>query len=45
VPDLGTQGQAHYINGIARANDKLVVLLDIERVMASVETKELGAAA
>jgi purine-binding chemotaxis protein CheW len=45
APDFGAQVQAHYINGIAKANDKLVVLLDIDRVMAGVETADLAAAA
>jgi purine-binding chemotaxis protein CheW len=33
TPDFGGQVDARYIEGLARAGDKLVVLLDIERVI------------
>jgi hypothetical protein len=36
---------ARYINGMAKASDKLVVLLDIDRVMGGIDTTALGAAA
>jgi purine-binding chemotaxis protein CheW len=32
-PDFGAAVDARYINGMAQAGDKLVVLLDIDRVM------------
>jgi purine-binding chemotaxis protein CheW len=32
-PDFGTEVDARFIRGMARAGDKLVILLDIERVL------------
>jgi purine-binding chemotaxis protein CheW len=37
TPDFGGQVDARFINGLARAGDKLVVLLDIDRVLAGDE--------
>jgi purine-binding chemotaxis protein CheW len=36
-PDFGAQVDARYINGMAKAGDKLVVLLDIDRVLGGDE--------
>jgi purine-binding chemotaxis protein CheW len=36
TPDFGAQVDARFINGMAKAGDKLVVLLDIDRVMGDV---------
>jgi purine-binding chemotaxis protein CheW len=33
TPDFGVHVDARYLNGMARAGDKLVVLLDIDRVL------------
>jgi purine-binding chemotaxis protein CheW len=33
TPDFGAQVDAEYLNGMARVGDKLVVLLDIDRVL------------
>jgi purine-binding chemotaxis protein CheW len=45
TPDFGGQVDARYINGMAKTGDKLVVLLDIDRVMGAIETTAVGAAA
>lgn len=37
TPDFGGQVDAQYINGMAKAGDKLVVLLDIDRVMGATD--------
>jgi purine-binding chemotaxis protein CheW len=37
TPDFGGQVDARFIDGLARAGDKLVVLLDIERVLGEDE--------
>jgi purine-binding chemotaxis protein CheW len=37
TPDFGSQVDARYINGMAKAGEKLVVLLDIDRVLGSAE--------
>ena len=37
TPDFGGQVDARYINGMAKTGDKLVVLLDIDRVMGGVD--------
>jgi purine-binding chemotaxis protein CheW len=37
TPDFGGQVDARFIDGMARAGDKLVVLLDIDRVLAGDE--------
>ena len=37
TPDFGSEVDARYINGMAKAGDKLVVLLDIDRVMNAVD--------
>ena len=44
TPDFGSEVDARYINGMAKAGDKLVVLLDIDRVMNAVDDTTLGAA-
>jgi purine-binding chemotaxis protein CheW len=33
TPDFGAQVDARFISGMAKAGDKLVVLLDIDRVL------------
>ena len=45
TPDFGGQVDARYINGMAQASDKLVVLLDIDRVMGGIDTTAVAAAA
>lgn len=35
TPDFGAQVDARFISGLARAGDKLVVLLDIEKVLGN----------
>ncbi len=35
TPDFGAQVDARFINGMAKAGDKLVVLLDIDRVLGA----------
>ena len=35
TPDFGAQVDARFISGLAKAGDKLVVLLDIEKVLGS----------
>jgi purine-binding chemotaxis protein CheW len=37
TPDFGGQVDARYINGMAKTGEKLVVLLDIDRVMGGVD--------
>ena len=37
TPDFGAQVNARFIHGMARAGDKLVVLLDIDRVLGEEE--------
>jgi purine-binding chemotaxis protein CheW len=37
TPDFGAEVDARFINGVARAGDKLIILLDIERVLAGDE--------
>jgi purine-binding chemotaxis protein CheW len=44
TPDFGSEVDARYINGMAKAGDKLVVLLDIDRVMNAVDEVALGVA-
>ena len=39
-PDFGAQVNASYINGMAKAGEKLVVLLDIDRVMDEAQVSE-----
>jgi purine-binding chemotaxis protein CheW len=45
TPDFGAEVDARYINGMAKAGDKLVVLLDIDRVMNAVDDATLAAVA
>jgi purine-binding chemotaxis protein CheW len=42
APDFGGQVDARYINGMAKTGDKLVVLLDIDRVMGGVDVPAVG---
>ena len=42
TPDFGGQVDARYINGMARTGDKLVVLLDIDRVMGGVDVSAMA---
>jgi purine-binding chemotaxis protein CheW len=44
TPDFGSSVDARYINGMAKAGEKLVVLLDIDRVMNGIEDMQLAAA-
>jgi len=44
TPDFGSEVDARYINGMAKAGEKLVVLLDINRVMNAVDDTALSAA-
>jgi purine-binding chemotaxis protein CheW len=41
TPDFGSEVDARYINGMAKAGDKLVVLLDIDKVMNGIDTGTL----
>jgi purine-binding chemotaxis protein CheW len=45
TPDFGRQVDARFINGMAKAGEKLVVLLDIDTVLGGAEVSSLGAAA
>ena len=45
TPDFGAQVDARFISGMAKAGDKLVVLLDIDRVLGEAELADLGARA
>ena len=42
APDFGAEVDARFINGMAKAGDKLVVLLDIDRVLGRDEMTSLG---
>ena len=42
TPDFGGQVDARYINGMAKTGDKLVVLLDIDRVMGGVDVSAMA---
>ncbi len=42
TPDFGAQVDARFINGMAKAGEKLVVLLDIERILGGDELAALG---
>jgi purine-binding chemotaxis protein CheW len=44
TPDFGSEVDARYINGMAKAGEKLVVLLDIDRVMNAVDDTALSVA-
>jgi purine-binding chemotaxis protein CheW len=41
APDFGGQVEANYISGMAKASDKLVALLDIDRVTSGVDAPGL----
>ena len=43
TPDFGAQVDARFISGMAKAGDKLVVLLDIDRVLGGDTAAALGA--
>ena len=45
TPDFGGQVDARYINGMAKMGEKLVVLLDIDRVMGGIDAAPIGTAA
>jgi purine-binding chemotaxis protein CheW len=45
TPDFGRRVDARFINGMAKAGEKLVVLLDIDTVLGGAEASSLGAAA
>ena len=42
TPDFGAQVDARFISGMAKAGEKLVVLLDIDTVLGGAELTELG---
>lgn len=42
TPDFGAQVDARFISGMAKAGDKLVVLLDIDRVLGEAAMTDLG---
>jgi purine-binding chemotaxis protein CheW len=44
TPDFGSQVDARFINGMAKAGEKLVVLLAIERVLGGDDLAGLGSA-
>ena len=44
TPDFGAQVDARFISGMAKAADKLVVLLDIERILGGEALAPLGTA-
>jgi purine-binding chemotaxis protein CheW len=43
TPDFGAQVDAEFISGMAKAGEKLVVLLDIDRVLGGAELAGVGA--
>lgn len=45
TPDLYGQVDTSFINGLARAGEKLVILLDIEKVLTAAETAGVAQAA
>ncbi len=45
TPDFGASVDARYLEGMARAGDKLVILLDIDRVLGSGDIAVPGVAA
>jgi purine-binding chemotaxis protein CheW len=44
TPDFGAQVDAQFISGMAKAGEKLVVLLDIDRVLGEAELAAVAAA-
>ena len=42
TPDFGAEVDARYISGMAKAGEKLVVLLDIDRVLGAMDSVEVG---
>jgi purine-binding chemotaxis protein CheW len=42
TPDFGAQVDARFINGMAKAGEKLVVLLDIDKVLSGEELMAIG---
>jgi len=42
TPDFGAQVGAQFINGMAKAGEKLVVLLDIDKVLSGEELTAIG---
>ena len=45
APDLGLPGQAEHLQGVARTGDKLVLLLDVDRLLGAPEPVAVGASA
>ena len=43
APDFGAEVDARFINGMAKAGEKLVVLLDIDKVLIGDEMLEVAA--
>ena len=41
TPDFGSGVDVHFINGVARASEKLVVLLDLDKVVGDDESAAL----
>src|SRR5262249_12707512 len=44
TPDLGAEIDIRFVDGLAKAGEKLVILLDMERVLGSAEVIPLAAA-
>jgi purine-binding chemotaxis protein CheW len=44
APDFGSQVDAHFISGMARAGDRLIVLLDIAKVLGTEDLAVVGSA-
>jgi purine-binding chemotaxis protein CheW len=44
TPELGAQVDVRFVSGLAKAGEKLVILLDIERVLGAAEVVSLAAA-
>ena len=42
VPDLGAQVDLRFVSGVAKAGEKLVILLDMERVLGNAELSILA---
>lgn len=45
APELGTKVKTDYIRGMGKLEDRLVILLDIDKVLTAAETAEVSAAA
>jgi purine-binding chemotaxis protein CheW len=42
APDITKTVDSYFINGVAKINDRLVVLLNLERTLSPEEARELG---